>query len=352
MAKAIGLPRENVEVGITGFEVSLTYVFQTSITVEQAKTAVAATAGVSVDTVKITISRRLSTSRRLTSIVEAIITTTDAATAKSVKSLAVKTDTLKAELSKAGVSAEPAVKVAPVVTVKTDTRVISSPGSSLQVPNSTKLAEVAAAVGGTVTVTHVKSGATTTAGTITTTTMTITPSATPSASSVADTLSPNDASDTPLGLIIVVVGFSVVFAAMGVGFALRIARCNWRKLRKQARSTEGNEDTKLESPVTAASTVLVDTIDSSKWEEPSNAAVESEPKVPSSSREADIASCEPVSSVAPAILAFIDENPEAGLTTLLSEEVRIKGNTSSPEASPRLQQSRGERESCLCVGIC
>lgn len=154
MAKALGREVKDVEVTVLGFEILATYEFNATITADQAQTAIARSNGVPEASVEVSFRRRLSMFRRLASTVEATIKTTSAATAKSIKSSAASSSALNVELSKLGVSAIANVNVAPEVAVKTETKVT---GAVVQAPDAARLAEVGAAVGGTVKVTAVQS---------------------------------------------------------------------------------------------------------------------------------------------------------------------------------------------------
>jgi len=195
MVEALGVERKTVKVNVIGFLVSVSYELPSAIIAEQLAFAIAASTGASEEDVKVKIAAREATNtRRLATItlpgftVEAEVQVADAATAMAIKTKIASTDTLKLELAKMGVIAEPLIKLPPSVAVKTEMKITTVNDSMLQVPSSSKIASVAAVVGGTVTLTG---------GTLLSTTSTTTSPQDPSGSTAASPLVPSVSTTTP-----------------------------------------------------------------------------------------------------------------------------------------------------------
>lgn len=182
MTQAYDIDQIKVDAVITGFLVSVSYEFSQPVAGEMVATAIATSVGADKDNIDIKFTRRLAINTGLKFTVEAEIKAANATAAKTVKTKSTSATTLKLALARIGVSTEPRVKVPPSVTVKTLT-MITSPGSTLQVLNGAKLAEVGTAVGGAVTLMYL------TASPVSTGTVTMVSTSVASGSSVPTTTS-------------------------------------------------------------------------------------------------------------------------------------------------------------------
>jgi len=163
LTSSLGASAQQVRVTAVEYEISVTYAFSSGITVAEARAAIAAALNVPQSSVSVSISaaRRLGAARHLAGVtVAATVKSTDVSTAKSIASLANDVAAVTAQLQLLGVNTTGAVQVMPVSNVYVITEIVveseaASNAVQVQVTESSTLAALSTAVGGTVEVVSV-----------------------------------------------------------------------------------------------------------------------------------------------------------------------------------------------------
>merc|ERR1712232_1164492 len=163
LTSSLGASAQQVRVTAVEYEISVTYAFSSGVTVAEARAAIAAALNVPQSSVSVSISaaRRLGAARHLAGVtVAATVKSTDVSTAKSIASLANDVAAVTAQLQLLGVNTTGAVQVMPVSNIYVITEIVveseaASNTVQMQVTESSTLAALSTAVGGTVEVVSV-----------------------------------------------------------------------------------------------------------------------------------------------------------------------------------------------------
>jgi len=144
VAAETGVDASNVAVTDIQFDVSVSYALASDVTAEQATTAIAKSNSVSEIAVAVTLSRRLGDADRAlgaaaTTTVSAVVTTSDAGTASTVRTKAADATALQTQLQALGVSSTVSVSQAPAAAVRLQTTVTSNTATAVAAPTPAAL---------------------------------------------------------------------------------------------------------------------------------------------------------------------------------------------------------------------